>query len=244
MDQVSSGNLPSAKGIEVAASSTVENTGNQLLFFNYHEYSIKLYSLIGSSTIDSHPNPLIATHFPNIHALNNSEQFKKTRIVRIPRCYTGNGIIYPQFSTVLPGYEEAAINYEESNGNGDEDNSSNNFEKHEKRFIIKGSYEGQLYGWNSVSPLSNYLTNEEFHEIMTNINDLLAKGNNPFTIWNIIDYILGLLTFWLISLVIKPRSKKHLQELEDYIKETNTKLKNVKIISPRRSSYLSVSWFT
>lgn len=204
------------------------------LFFNYHEFSVHEYQLLDSPLVSSHETPLIITHFPNIyHPLNS---IHSTRIVRIPRTFSKQ---YPQFSNILPGNETGAI-------------SDSNLE-----FLPIGMFNKELFGTSSISPLSNYLSEEEFTTLMDTINSFLFESFE-FNWWNLFDYLIDLLTFWFLFDIIKSRDKKVsifnlintlntnrykcLDKLESFIQDQNDTLKNrsIRIISPRRSGYLSL----
>ncbi|KAH3674726.1 hypothetical protein WICMUC_003076 [Wickerhamomyces mucosus] len=213
----------------------------KLNFFNYHEYSSSLYNKLNQSQPNqNNTNPLIITHFPNNYVPLNSNEYLNTRIVRIPRIFNNiKGLEFPEFSTVLPGNEDAAI-------------ISSNIESNSKvkEFIIQGqsNHDGQYYGYTSISPLNLYFNNtdNEFEIIMVEINRLIKNSYNTFTLWNFLEYFIDLIGFWLISEIWEIKSKNQLNKLETYIENLNKSWefqhRNIKIISPRRSGYLSVSF--
>lgn len=175
----------------------------KLLFFNYHEYMISNYTKLGAETSDIHDQKLVITHFPNYAAPKDSDLSQSTRIVRIPRAFTIKGIIYPEFSTTLPGYEAAAI-------------SDDSEDSDLRQFVPRGIYQGQLFGTSSISPLSCYFEEQEFSELMKSINDNVKKSYSSYHILNIVEFLLDMLTFWLLSSVIKFQSKRVSFQLLDW----------------------------
>ncbi|CCH44930.1 Ras modification protein ERF4 [Wickerhamomyces ciferrii] len=172
-----------------------ENSNNQpskLLFFNYHEYMVKNYTSLETGVSDIYDQALVITHFPSY----TSSEVEQKRIVRIPRVFTEQGIIYPQFSTLLPGRESAAIK--------SQDLSDDEIEG----FIPKGIYDGELFGVTSESPLSNYFNEDEFKSIMDRINVNLQDCYTSSHLWNILEFIFDMLTFWILSDFFKFQSKR------------------------------------
>ncbi|CDO91864.1 unnamed protein product [Kluyveromyces dobzhanskii CBS 2104] len=212
------------------AGITVEESGptQQPKFFNYHEFVITRYRALDQDTCVEHgpEQPICITHFPNIYVSAESEEFQRTRIVRIPRRFEATAD-FPCFSTQLPGSEPAAL--PDSNG---------------KQFVPVGEFEGQLFGETSVSPLSNHVGEEKWTEIITKINALLAAAYNPITMRNFFSIMLDFFTLNLWSIVEPYLLSNPLQLVEDYISEQNRcelfRSQRIKIISPRESSYLSV----
>lgn len=188
---------PSTKGTDHGVEDGV--TGEKLLFFNYHEYSVKNYRLIGENTEDFHEQALIITHFPNFHVPRDSNTFEGTRIVRISRYFKGVGVFVPQFSPYLPGTEPAAIF-------GDDDTNA--------KFIVQGEYMGQFFGTSSYSPLSEYLTEKEFREIVEEINVQLRDAYNSWSLINLLLFVLDLLSFWIMSDLLHSLSKRVCTALE------------------------------
>lgn len=231
-------NTPINKGTD-ATNQNDHNEPQQdkLLFFNYHEYMVNNYTDLRTGFHDIHDQAIVITHFPNYSVPEDSELNKETRIVRIPRIFGVKGIVYPEYSTLLPGNEAAAI--QESIGG-----ESNENDDLIKEFIPKGIYEGQLFGTTSISPLSKYFDEDEFTELMTMINSKIRNCYSSYHFWNILEFLLDMLTFWLLSDIFKFQSKRLLDELEQFIVETNKDLepRGVKIISPRRTAYLSIDF--
>lgn len=201
------------------------------MYFNYHEFLESYYADIGlpNELVEhSEENSLCITHFPNVYVSKNSKEFETTRIVRVPRRFEST-VDYPCFSTSLPGLEPAAL-VNDLDG---------------KNFVPHGIYDnGQLFGYSSVSPLSQFLTQEEFENLVNPINDLMRRACRSFSWLNILEYVLEIVTLGAYHLLCKYIFHNPLFKVEEhilYINETPTLKKNgIKIISPRRSGYLSV----
>lgn len=203
------------------------------VFFNYHEFSETYYidlSLPCNQIEHSEAYGLCITHFPNIYAPMGSKVFEDTRIVRIPRRYETT-LEYPDFSTCLPGLEPAALINEQEG---------------RTRFVPHGIFDNrELFGYSSVSPLSDFFTETEFEEIITSINENMCKASRIYSWFNLLTLVADMLTLglwhWLSARYITPDP---MQEVEDHIAKLNElpafKKRNIKILSPRRSGYLSV----
>ncbi|CDK28977.1 unnamed protein product [Kuraishia capsulata CBS 1993] len=206
------------------------------LFFNYHEYALSLYQDVtayGLGPLIEHQRRIIATHFPNPYAAPNTADAMDTRIVRIPRSYEVEADRYPQFSTLLPGDEKGAY----TDGEGT------------KEFKIVGCVEGQYYGYTSVSPLSRYLTADEFLQLVEDINKFLKQSFDPLSwktfLWNIFDTATFFVFSHLPTKLLSPDVNATLR-LERYVEEQNEKFRQkhvpVKIIRPRKGGYLSLDF--
>lgn len=215
-------------GQEVKTESGLE-PGPQ--FFNYHEFTEGFYGDVGSPDIlrehDGDHNICI-THFPNIYVPEDSDEFRSTRIVRIPRRFDFT-LNTPCFSNCLPGWEPAALNIEPEQGT----------------FIPHGVYDnGQVFGYSSVSPLSKYLSQSEFEKISDAVNEILGRAYAIYTWRNLLDLALTVLTLGTWHLLSRHLFKEPTQQLEDYVSQVNNspmfRQQNIKIISPGRSGYLSV----
>mgnify|MGYP003362599603 FL=1 len=188
-------------------------------FFNYHEY--RQFNRSDPS------RPIIVTHFPNVYPTDATDldiPKSMTRIIRIPRLMS---VDYPQFSTDFPGCEDAAIKSTKGN----------------ERCIFKPEfqYEGQWFGTTSTSPLTLYLPEDEYKEIVSKINELLRVQYASSSFW-VVYIILDILTFGLLSCF---RFGKHPAiTLEKYVQDVNRRFKEeqryCRIISPRLSGYLSL----
>lgn len=202
------------------------------VFFNYHEYAERYYiDLLSPTQYSEHSEDygLCITHFPNIYFPKGSKEFSDTRIVRIPRRFDTT-LDCPCFSTYLPGSEPAALINET-----DQD-----------KFVPHGFYDNdQVFGFSSISPLNEFLTQSEFEEIVAPINNLLRKGSNTYSLFNIIGLLADALTLGLWDWVLaKYVVRDPMYEVEDYVVKLNqTSMfteRQIKIHSPRTSGYLSV----
>ncbi|SCU84510.1 LAMI_0C07756g1_1 [Lachancea mirantina] len=214
----------------VSKNQTLANPNNRTaLFFNYHEFNVTHYTdLDGEVKEHTDESALCVTHFPNVYVPVDSAAFLETRVVRIPRRFETT-LDYPTFSSQLPGLEPAAI-YDDYS---------------DQEFIPHGRYETQLFGTSSTSPLSNYLTQDQFRDIVETVNEFTRKAYEPLSWQNILNNTLDYLTFNLWNNVISKLFVSPLQELETYVERLNNsdllRQHSVKLISPRRSAYLSVS---
>lgn len=184
-----------SKGTQVNNDDNL--TAEKLLFFNYHEYSVKNYRKVDCGYEDIHTQALIVTHFPNPYATKDSVLFQTTRIVRIPRTFESIGTSIPQFSNRLPGTESAAIIDDDGPG----------------MFTVKGEYKDQLFGTSSFSPLSLYLSEDEFRGLVDSVNERLRDVYNFWTLSNVTLFFLDLLCLWLVSECIDSLSKR----VRDYL---------------------------
>lgn len=111
------------------------------------------------------------------------------------------------------------------------------------QFEPEGQYENQNFGVTSLTPLvPTLLSPPVFVDIINQVNSFLLQAYNPWDKWNIIDNFLDFLSGGIYSDWFTPFSKRKLAELDKYIDQTNIKLNNVKIISPRLSGYLSLDF--
>lgn len=226
------------------ATNTPSNN-DQLLFFNYHEYSVSSYQLLKTNHYGPQEHPLAFTHFPNPYVNASSEEYRTTRIVRVPRIYNAvPNNRYPQFSSFLPGFEPAALVDPNLNLNNKEFQLSEQKAKNISLFNPTGNVYNQIYGFSSVSPLLNYLNHQDFTEIVTEINSYLKLAFNIGP-KNLAENFVNFLTLWMFDECFTNHSKKALLDLEKYINNLNeTKLEplNIKVISPLVSGYISVSY--
>lgn len=235
MDHVlSASNGGSTSNDEVRNSDTTTQSEivQEPLYFNYHEFAENYYADLDSAGVFSEhdeDHSIYITHFPNIYVPKDSDEFNTTRIVRIPRRFDTT-LETPYFSTCLPGREPAAYT-----------NS-----KQGQQFVAQGLYdEGQLFGCSSVSPLSKYLDQWDFEKIITPVNKILSEAFAIYTWYNLVDFVLDIVTLGCWHFISKHVVAHPLQRLELYVQQVNEMplLKNnkIKIISPRRTGYLSVS---
>lgn len=211
-----------------------EAASEPLQFFNYHEYLVNEYADSQSNVASHHKQALVVTHFPNNYVPFDSSTYRLTRIVRIPRAYETTELSYlvPQFSTYLPGNEPASL------------------KEAEDKFIAAGEYDNNIFGTTSYPPLiPQHLSEEEYKMIVKEVNQYLYEAFSPFK-WrvfaeNFLDVVTGTLyTKFFNRFIAENRSQAKLHELETFVsEEINGKLfkdKEIRLISPRRSGYLSV----
>lgn len=203
-----------------------------ILFFNYHEFVATDPGSVGPQ--------LVINHFPNNHSGLDSLTYRDTRIVRVPRIYSTVDMsdIIPQFSIFPLGEEPNAII----------DNSASGTLK---TFKIAGEYDENFFGQTSLTPLvPDLIASDELVSIVTRINRDLFEAFDPYSVWNVLDNILELITGTFYSKIVNTfifdtHCKRKLAQLELYIEELNKKYslkdgKGFKIISLRRSAYLSL----
>ncbi|CUM68320.1 uncharacterized protein PRCAT00006042001 [Priceomyces carsonii] len=206
-----------------------------LLFFNYQEFLINNYKPLYSSNIEK--KPLLINHFPNVYVHQGSAKFKQTRIIRVPRVYdkVKHSDLIPQFSEFIPGHEPAALN-----------DGTDSFDP-------KGSFDGNVFGYTSQTALvPDLLSQEDFVKIVREVNSFLFVASDPHNIHNLIENILNLFTANLFSMIVNKYifegyRRRMLRELEEYIDKVNEGFKraqkDLRVISPKRSGFLSVSIF-
>lgn len=212
---------PSQSAPEIPVPSPLE-------FFNYHEFLVSDYIPVQLS-VQNKGTSIDVCHFPNNYVPRYSKTFESTRIVRIPRVFDTVDLpdLIPQFSTYRPGNEPAAIS------NGDQ------------AFVCTGKYEDNYFGVTSVTPLvPDLLSADELLETVTKINEFLQLAFNPYSLASLFDGILFAISGGLLDQLYRTYSKRKLLELEHFVEhEINDNLwkhKSIKMISPRRSAYLSV----
>ncbi|RAH83303.1 hypothetical protein BO86DRAFT_398333 [Aspergillus japonicus CBS 114.51] len=91
--------------------------------------------------------------------------------------------------------------------------------------------------------LDPLLPEQEFRRVIATVNDELIKAFDPFSLRNIIDSALGLLTGWLWEDVGAPAIKSHLKSVESWLENWNREVgakDGVHIWSLRRTAYLSL----
>ncbi|OUM56032.1 hypothetical protein BVG19_g5688 [[Candida] boidinii] len=217
------------------AQQDMEIADQNVKFFNYHEYSLdpdqtqqqkQQQSINNNNNDGSDEYKLIITHFPNVY----NDKDDNFRIVRIPRT---NLYDYPNFSNIQPGFEDAAI--------------KDPIDPENKIFKPVGTVNNQWFGISSISPLSLYLSQDEFESIMNEINLKLYNAFNAFN-WKMITFnILDLISLGIIRTVLGLRfDENYLIDLENYADNLNKsfEIRNIpiKLISPRRSGYLSLDF--
>ncbi|KAF5097537.1 hypothetical protein D0Z00_002369 [Geotrichum galactomycetum] len=205
---------------------------NSVKFYNYHEYILataqeqreQLGYATGHDEDDDSFSQVLLTHFENPHLpatgsgngnnSNNDATRAMTRIIRIPREFSANNDLYPQFSTFYPGTEPGALTPADGGG------------------------------LTSTSPLWLYLNEAELHEIVSSVNMRLEAALSPYRWQNVVDHCLNLVCCWLFDRIRDPYVKHRLRELETAVAEMNIRLaaegKPVRVISPLRTGYLSL----
>ncbi|KAK5774232.1 hypothetical protein RI543_004521 [Arxiozyma heterogenica] len=221
------------------STSNNNNNNNNILFFNYHEFQETYYFEVDS--LEEGPkehdtgHSIVITHFPNIYVSPDSTEWRKTRIVRIPRSYDQR-VTYPCFSEYLPGHEPAAIIVSDKNARD--------------KFICQGKSprDGQWYGYGSISPLSIYFTQDKFQEIIKKINSLIEEDFQLGGWINIFDLVMEYFTFGLFnfSKIINCQLRNQGTKVDQYITELNSTDEfirhGIQIIPLARSAYLSLDF--
>lgn len=191
----------------------------KLQFFNYHEYLEE-----GAGT------QAVVNHFPNPYVDKQSPEFTSTRIVRIPRAYHLNekSDMIPQFLTAAPGAELAAI--------------LDGQRRFEPTVTIQQLGHPQVFGTTLWTPLiPEHISEQKLLEVVTTINSYLAKAYSPYAAETVIENAIDIATGgWYSLLSGTSHTKRQLEALEKYVEATNGELRAIKIISPRRSGFLSL----
>ncbi|CAH2351150.1 ras modification protein Erf4p [[Candida] railenensis] len=226
------GDLSQRKSSGVMEEENKDENEVPVLFFNYHEFVATDPNTVGPQ--------LVINHFPNNHSGLDSSTYRDTRIVRIPRIYSTIDMsdIIPQFSIFPLGEEPNAIIENSASGTL-------------KTYKIEGEYDVNFFGQTSLTPLvPDLITSDELILIVTRINRELYEAFDPYSVWNALDNILELITGTFYSKIVntfifETHCKRKLAQLELYIEELNKKYSNIegkgfKIISLRRSAYLSL----
>lgn len=208
------------------------------VFFNVHEVTESYFADITNPTVfrdHDEDHSLCVTHFMNVYASQDSRLFEETRVVRIPRRFDMGNRWYPMFSDLLPGSEPGAILHDTDG----------------LQFVPRGiTQDGNVYGYSSVSPLSLYLTQQHFQEIVTTINDILLATYSTYGFYNILNIILEVFTLGLWSYVCNrinyALSIDPMKRLDVYVRELNASPAfveaQIKLINPRDSGFLSLDF--
>lgn len=200
-----------------------EVNDNKLKFFNYHEYLTKDYKSLEPKDVDK---LVVITHFMNNHVSRDSLAFKTTRIIRIPRTFeTIYPDLIPQFSTIVPGNEPAAIQVANQND-----------------FVVVGVHHDQKFGDTSMTPLLNYIDQDSLKQIIETINSYLVRAYYPSGInalESMIDIFTGTLYTKILNIFTDTYSKRQLKLMDDYLETINKDL-SVKFYSPVSTGFTSV----
>lgn len=246
-------NDPNLKyGLNNSSDVSPETANELLFFFNYHEFLLNGYSPCGNGevaketeipteTTGNHlqiqDSAIVVNHFPNPYASRDSEEYKTTRIVRIPRQFDAgpNADFVPQFSTFTPGNEPAAIKSEDM-----------------PKFSVAGEFQGELFGKTSATPLvPKWVGHAELNEIVTTINAMLKSALSPNQVETWLDNVLDFFSATLYSRVFTNNVrntfyKRKIAEVEKYVENVNEMLGKrngkLKMISPVESAFLSLDF--
>jgi hypothetical protein len=92
--------------------------------------------------------------------------------------------------------------------------------------------------------LDPYLPEEEFRLLIRRLNNELTRAFDPWSLWNWMDAVMGLLTLWVWDDIGATVIKRRLRALEQWIREWNEKkgkkMEGVKVVELRRTGYMSV----
>ncbi|CAH6723153.1 ras modification protein Erf4p [[Candida] jaroonii] len=200
-----------------------EVNDNKLKFFNYHEYLTKDYKPLEPTDVEK---SVVITHFMNNHVSKDSLAFKTTRIIRIPRTFeTQYPDLVPQFSTIIPGEEPAAIQTPD-----------------QTNFQPVGECNDQKYGDTSMTPLLNYIDRESLKSIIETVNQYLVRAYHPSGInafESMIDIFTGTLYTKILTIFTDTYSKRQLKSMNAYINTVNED-STVKFYSPVTTGFTSV----
>lgn len=223
---------------EMNDPNTKYTTELLLAFFNYQEYLVTDYTpceltLISLATKSKSDPALVVNHFPNPYVVVDSELWRSTRIVRVPRAFDTSPYLYmvPQFSVYTPGKEPAAIS-------SDTD-------------VAVGEYDGSVYGTTSATPLvPSLLSLSELLDIVEKVNAFCMEAAYPgksSAIDNVLDFFSATLYSRVFSLVRETHFKRSVQKLEKYVEQLNSgflasRSPNLRLISPVKSAFLSLDF--
>ncbi|KAH0544423.1 hypothetical protein FGG08_001450 [Glutinoglossum americanum] len=91
--------------------------------------------------------------------------------------------------------------------------------------------------------LDPYLPEEEFRLLIQRLNDELTRAFDPWSLWNWVDAVMGVLTLWVWDDVGATVAKRRLRALEEWVREWNEKegkMEGVKVVELRRTGYMSL----
>lgn len=229
--------MSSSKFLNVSTTSGNESEPNSvkiLKFFNYHEFAELYYSdIVPTVDFKRHyeDKPIFVTHFLNVYEPEGSEEYLNTRIVRVPRRFEGK-LDCPIFSNVLPGSEPAALV-----------NDSDDL-----KFVPNGIFDDsyQLYGYTSMSPLSTYLTQEQFQKIVDGLNEVCEISFAISSTYNLLDLFLEVITLttwrWIAEYVYPNPYNKIDQYVERINESPLFNEQRIKLIPPKKSGFLSLDF--
>lgn len=246
-------NDPNLKyGLNNSSEVSPETANEPLSFFNYHEFLLNEYNICenkeltketerSTETPGNHlkiqDSAIVINHFPNPYVPRDSDEYKTTRIVRIPRQFDSgpNADFVPQFSIFTPGNEPAAIIAEDL-----------------PRFSAVGEFQGDFFGKTSATPLvPNWVSHTELKEIVTTINAMLKVALSPGQAETWLDNVLDFFTATLYSRLFTNNVrdtfyKRKIAEVESYVETVNKMLgkrnPRLRLISPVESAFLSLDF--
>ncbi|KAL6951003.1 hypothetical protein ACO0QE_000289 [Hanseniaspora vineae] len=214
------------------SSSSSERKDNDVtlaVLFNYHEYTVDEYSdEIGGvpykhvsdqqdGTGSTYSHVLCINHFPSYKTENK-------RIVRIPRVSD-----YPiVFSTFIPGTEPSAV--------------TTDF-----KFVKRSVYNGQWYNDSSTSPLSLYMSPEDFKTIIQRINALSVAATQGHGFLNFIMTFIDCVTFGIWTLLLTQFNYHPYKSIDAFVAKLNSENKTfvdngITLISPTENGFLSLDF--
>ncbi|KAI9700259.1 MAG: hypothetical protein M1836_002273 [Candelina mexicana] len=91
--------------------------------------------------------------------------------------------------------------------------------------------------------LDHVLSEERFREIIGYLNEELIQTFDPWNWWNILDGVLGILTFWIWDDLGLGHAKRRLRRVEEWLENWNQGegvKEGVRLIPLRRTAYLSL----
>lgn len=207
-----------------------ENSNDALaVLFNYHEYTVDEYSdEMGSAPYKHRVDHQDGTGSVQSHVLciNHFPSYKNKgkRIVRVPRISN-----YPiVFSTLIPGTEPSAV--------------TTDFQ-----FVKRGVYNGQWYNDSSTSPLSLYLSPQDFKSIVQHINALSVAATQGNGLLNFVMTFIDCVTFGLWTLLLTQFGYHPYRSIKSFVEklnsENNTFANNgIALISPTENGFLSLDF--
>ncbi|KAJ8103849.1 Golgin subfamily A member 7/ERF4 family-domain-containing protein [Lipomyces tetrasporus] len=92
-------------------------------------------------------------------------------------------------------------------------------------------------------PLSVFMTEIEFLDLIHEVNDQLDQAFYPLSPGNVIDGCIGVLTCSLCEFMYTSHHKRKVSELESFVERLNKevyKVRGIKVISPMQTAYLSL----
>ncbi|KAI9768478.1 MAG: hypothetical protein M1840_004888 [Geoglossum simile] len=91
--------------------------------------------------------------------------------------------------------------------------------------------------------LNPYLPEEEFRLLIRRLNDELTRAFDPWSLWNWVDAVMGVLTLWVWDDLGATVVKRRLRALEEWVRvwnEKEGKVEGVRVVELRRTGYMSL----